>query len=961
MKTLLPSTIITLLAAASLFGAAPPLQAVDSSQTPKGLSGSDWSDIRGAYEKNRHAIVANADGSHQARNPGQAWLTKFDGRGFTVTPDAGGWTWGLELAGFGDVTEVRQDEGKVSYSREDGLTEWFVNDARGLEQGWTLSKRPERAGIAGPVRLDLTVRGGLRPQVSPEGASVAFLNESGGTALTYGGLKAWDADGKTVQVRFAEGEGVEKGLRVVVNDTGARYPITVDPIAQQAYLKASNTGANDAFGASVAVSGNTVVVGAPNEDSGSTGINGNGADNSAESAGAVYVFVRNGTIWSQQAYLKASNAEAHDSFGLSLSISGDTIVVGAMQEDGGGTLNGDQADNTAPDAGAAYVFVRNGTSWSQQAYLKASNADANDQFGLSVSISGDAVLVGAWQEASAATTVNGNQADNSGYGTGAAYIFARDGGVWSQQAYLKASEVSIKYFGYSVAISGDTAVVGLVGADDPYACVFCRSGATWTQQGSLEAAEVGIRPYGPTAVAVAGDTVVVGASFVNGSTGAAYVFARNGNTWAQQAVLGASNPKPGISQQFGASVGVSGNVVVVGAHFDDSNSIGVNGDQNNSSSWGAGAAYVFSRIGVSWNQIAYLKASNTEPVYSAGTGVDNFGGAVAVSDGTVVVGASNEDSNATGANGNQADNAALGSGAAYVFDGVLYMLSTSATNGSVLGGGGYVPGSSVNVVATPNPGYLFSGWIGDYTGSDNPIAIVMDSNKAITANFSQDTRDTDDDGLTNYQEIVELGTDPTLKDTDGDNVEDGDDAFPLNISEWLDTDHDGNGDNADLDDDGDGLPDVDEINTYGTNSKRADSDGDGLSDPAELQTHLTNPNLADTDSDGLSDGAEVNTYGTLPKVADTDLDGFLDGYEVQTGKSPLNILDKPALVAEARTAIEFTFPSALGKTYRIEDSTDLAAWGTVESGITGNGGQIQRFYSTRSMPKRYFRVEEDAP
>ncbi|MES2922111.1 MAG: hypothetical protein V4819_11220, partial [Verrucomicrobiota bacterium] len=145
------------------------------------------------------------------------------------------------------------------------------------------------------------------------------------------------------------------------------------------------------------------------------------------------------------------------------------------------------------------------------------------------------------------------------------------------------------------------------------------------------------------------------------------------------------------------------------------------------------------------------------------------------------------------------------------------------------------------------------------------------------------------------------------------------------------------------------------------NSKRADSDGDGISDPSELQTHLTNPNLADTDNDGLSDGAEVNIHGTLPKVGDTDGDGFLDGYEVLTGKSPLNILDKPALVAEARTAIEFTFPSALGKTYRIEDSFDLSIWTTVESGIAGNGGQIQRFYTTRNVPKRYFRVEEEAP
>jgi uncharacterized repeat protein (TIGR02543 family) len=265
------------------------------------------------------------------------------------------------------------------------------------------------------------------------------------------------------------------------------------------------------------------------------------------------------------------------------------------------------------------------------------------------------------------------------------------------------------------------------------------------------------------------------------------------------------------------------------------------------------------------------------------------------------------------------------------------------------------------LAATPDNGYLFTGWTGGATGSVNPLSVLMNADKTVTAIFGPDTNDTDDDGLTNYQEIVEYGTDPTQQDTDGDGAKDAVDGRPLDPTETLDTDRDGTGDNADLDDDGDGLSDVDEVNIHGTNPKRADSDGDGLSDPSELQTHLTNPNLADTDSDDLSDGAEVNIHGTLPKVGDTDGDGFLDGYEVLTGKSPLDILDKPALVAEARTSIEFTFPSALGKTYRIEDSLDLTTWGTVESGITGNGGQVQRFYSTRNVQKRYFRVEEDAP
>jgi formylglycine-generating enzyme required for sulfatase activity len=291
----------------------------------------------------------------------------------------------------------------------------------------------------------------------------------------------------------------------------------------------------------------------------------------------------------------------------------------------------------------------------------------------------------------------------------------------------------------------------------------------------------------------------------------------------------------------------------------------------------------------------------------------------------------------------------------------LVVALASPSYGSITGAGNYPPGTTATLTAIPATGYVFTTWTGDASGAINPLMLTMNADKTIGATFSPDTNDTDDDGFTNYEEIVIHGTNPTLPDTDSDGVKDSMDAFPLNTSETLDTDDDGIGDNADTDDDGDGLSDNDEINTHLTNPKRADSDGDGLSDPIELQIHLTNPNLADTDNDGLRDGAEVNTYGTFPNVADTDGDGFLDGYEVLTGKSPLNILDKPALVAEVRTAIEFTFPSALGKNYRIEDSLNLTSWETVESGIAGNGAQIQRFYSTRNVIKRYFRVEEDAP
>jgi len=290
-----------------------------------------------------------------------------------------------------------------------------------------------------------------------------------------------------------------------------------------------------------------------------------------------------------------------------------------------------------------------------------------------------------------------------------------------------------------------------------------------------------------------------------------------------------------------------------------------------------------------------------------------------------------------------------------------WLFTSGGDYGSVTGGGSHGFNTTAILGATGNLGYLFSMWSGDAVGTDNPLSVVMDSNKTITATFGPDTNDDDEDGLTNYQELVELGTNPALKDTDGDDVEDGNDAWPLDTTEWLDTDNDGTGDNADTDDDGDGLSDEDEEKIHGTDPMLADSDGDGLSDPDELLVHLTNPIDDDSDDDGLLDGAEVNTHGTLPKVADTDGDGFLDGYEVLTGKSPIDILDKPALVADARTAIEFTFPSAIGKTYRIESSFDLSVWSLVEDGIAGNGGQIQRFYSIENKAKQYFRAEDDTP
>lgn len=240
--------------------------------------------------------------------------------------------------------------------------------------------------------------------------------------------------------------------------------------SQEAYIKASNSDAIDQFGSAVAIDLDTIVVGTPGEASNQTTItNGStaSADNSVTNSGAAYVFVRSGTNWSQQAYIKAANAEAEDRFGDGVSISGDTIVVGAFLEDSNQTTitNGStaSADNSAPNSGAAYVFVRSGTNWSQQAYLKAPNADPEDRFG-NGAISGDAIVVAASGEDSNQTTVtDGNTAstDNSATNAGAVYVFVRSGTNWSQQAYLKAPNAEAgDRFGNRVSISGDTIVVG---------------------------------------------------------------------------------------------------------------------------------------------------------------------------------------------------------------------------------------------------------------------------------------------------------------------------------------------------------------------------------------------------------------------------------------------------------------------------------------------------------------------
>jgi hypothetical protein len=330
---------------------------------------------------------------------------------------------------------------------------------------------------------------------------------------------------------------------------------------QQARLQASNAGHFDEFGASIALSGDTLVVGTPREDSDATGVGGNEDNNGATDAGAAYIFTRTGTDWSQQAYIKAFNTDAGDRFGHSVAIDGDTVIIGAWfeQSNATGVNSGGQADNSMSQAGAAYIFTRTGTVWSQQAYLKASNTGSGYRFGESVDISGDTVVVGSSNEASAATGVNGDDTDDSAPGAGAAYVFTRTGTVWSQQAYLKASNTDgdDRFSEYGVAIDGDTIVIGAFLEDS-------------------------------SATGINGNQADNSAE----NAGAAYVFTRAAEQWEQQLYLKASNTDAG--DFFGSSVALDNGLIIIGAIDEASNATGINGDQDNNDAPGAGAVYIFS-------------------------------------------------------------------------------------------------------------------------------------------------------------------------------------------------------------------------------------------------------------------------------------------------------------------------------------------------------------------------------
>ncbi|MBI4704480.1 MAG: hypothetical protein HY744_25540 [Deltaproteobacteria bacterium] len=501
-----------------------------------------------------------------------------------VLPDTAepAWRLELELAHLGrpgllrPVPAARPDlraEGqRARWRRGEDLDEWYTSGPLGLEQGFDLHRPP--AG-EDEVLIEVAVRG-LAAEGAPGGQHVRLVDRSGEQRLAYGKLAARDASGRLLRSWITANGGV---IALHVDDRGARYPVVVDPLVwtEQPTLTADKPLAGSRFGSSVSIDGDIAVVGAPEQDGRWIG----------DGAGAAYVFVLNKAGWGQEDKLFAGNANLADLFGSAVAIDGDTIVVGAPDHEPPG-------EELWFNSGAAYVFERSGAEWTNVQELTAADAHWNDGFGGSVAIDGDTVVVGA----SGVCNAGLEQA-------GAAYVFERSGGKWTEQEQqmLFASDPGAgTYFGLSVGVAGSTIVVAAPWANGVY--VFAGAGGNWVEKKKLKTFG------GVWSVAFDGDAIVAGAP----GAGAAYVFERSDGEWATPKKL---NPAD-ASGEFGRSVSISDNTIVVGAPAPYCGTLS--------------SAHVYVRGMLGWTETQTLAPS-------LATSNDGFGESVSVSKAFALIGA----------------------------------------------------------------------------------------------------------------------------------------------------------------------------------------------------------------------------------------------------------------------------------------------------------------------------------
>jgi hypothetical protein len=514
----------------------------------------------------------------------------FTPSGIRVESGQEGFSLSLHALGYGEglsavapVAPIAQAN-RVEYCRET-LTEWYVNGPFGLEQGFTLESPPSPRD-SGPLTLALSITGDLTPSLEAE--SHRLVLERGSAALSYGALSAVDSAGRELPVRLELAEGA---LRLRIDDADARYPIVIDPFIQKATLVASDGKPEDFFGVSVAISGDTIVVGAYNPPH---------LDDFLP--GAAYVFVKSPSGWlgtlTESAKLTGSDADSGSWFGISVAAKGDVIVVGA-------SLHTVGANNSQ---GAAYVFVKPPTGWTgvltEGAKLIASDGSAHDEFGRFLDVDGDTVVVGVPLD-----DLGGHDAQ------GSAYVFAKPlngwTGVITESAKLTASDgAEVDQLGQGIGVSGDTVAAGafghggfkiVIGPGGPefvpistvgVVYVFVKPPAGWsgalTENAKLKASDGDQSDALGISVAVNGDNVFAGApGLVFGREGSAYVFVKPGSGWAgtltETAKLTASDAA--FDDHFGSRVAVAGSTALIGAR---------------STSGSPGTAYLFVEPNAGW-------------------------------------------------------------------------------------------------------------------------------------------------------------------------------------------------------------------------------------------------------------------------------------------------------------------------------------------------------------------------
>jgi hypothetical protein len=536
---------------------------------------------------------------------------------------AGADTWDMALVGLGrgdKLAPVGTSQTSVHDNRIDCnygvIDEWYLNGPAGLEQGFDVT--PTSQSLAsGSLTVELALGGSLTGRLNSAGDGLDLNRADGSSALRYAGLTAYDATGRILPASLElTSDSVGQELLIHVNDTGAQGTITIDPFVQAAKLTASDGAAHDYLGTSVSISGNTIVVGAPGANSGT---------------GAAYVFTQAGSGWAnmtQTAKLTASDGASGNGFGQSVSISGSTIVVGAPNAAVGGIAG----------QGAAYVFTKPAAGWTAMTQTaKLSPSDNAGSFGQSVSASGSTVVVGA------PSTSRGFS-----YFVGAAYVFVQSGSAWTnmtQTAELTASDGQAgDSLGGSVSISGGNVLVGAANATigshggQGAAYVFSMPGTAWTdmnQTAKLSALDGATNDAFASSVAISGNNALVGAPNAsvggNAARGAAYIFSMPGAGWTnmtvQTAKLTASDGA--VNDAFGTSVAISGSTALVGA---PNAAVGSNGGQ--------GAAYLFSQPSAGWtSMIQSGKLTATD-----GSAGSTLGRSVAVDGSTPVAGADDDNS-----------------------------------------------------------------------------------------------------------------------------------------------------------------------------------------------------------------------------------------------------------------------------------------------------------------------------